>query len=355
MQEGLRNTKTLEILERILGVSFEQVTDDDRSAVNYMGVHTTPLGSVAASLVIAEGSFSFGRFYCQPQQDVITDQPNCPTFVIGIAGPWLAVMGAVLRCNRTMDEAQVKRVARTLYALRRAIQTLKQSWDSSATPSFPKGCEHPRFFPYWHSSTDEHTREVVKFAYVKPLEDRPSCVTFLAKRLLGADGDSGDENNHVDEDSDHFVIKFVRRYEKDAHAMMGEQGFALKLLGFRPLRKEDPGYEDLTLLAMEYVEGKTLCDLYNNHALPADVKQGVQAALQVLNGAEYIFPDFRRPNVMVRESDERVRLIDIDWVCRRDAGVRYPFHLSPDIRDRSKAQDYDVITLDHQERMFEVL
>ncbi|KAJ8072857.1 hypothetical protein PM082_016416 [Marasmius tenuissimus] len=54
MQEGLRNTKTLEILERILGVSFEQVTDDDRSAVNYMGVHTTPLGSVAASLVIAE-------------------------------------------------------------------------------------------------------------------------------------------------------------------------------------------------------------------------------------------------------------------------------------------------------------
>ncbi|KAJ8072856.1 hypothetical protein PM082_016415 [Marasmius tenuissimus] len=229
-----------------------------------------------------------------------------------------------------MDEAQVKKVARTLYALRRAIQTLKQSWDSSATPSFPKGCEHPRFLP-------------------------PSCVTFLAKRLLGADGDSGDENNHVDEDSDHFVIKFVRRYEKDAHAMMGEQGFALKLLGFRPLRKEDPGYEDLTLLAMEYVEGKTLCDLYNNHALPADVKQGVQAALQVLNGAEYIFPDFRRPNVMVRESDERVQLIDIDWVCRRDAGVRYPFHLSPDIRDRSKAQDYDVITLDHQERMFEVL
>ncbi|KAJ8073459.1 hypothetical protein PM082_011735 [Marasmius tenuissimus] len=241
-----------------------------------------------------------------------------------------------------MDEVQVKRVASTLYALRRAIQTLNQSWDSFEKPKIVEGCEHPRFFPYWDSFTDEH-RKVVKFVYVKPLEDWPSCVTFLAKRLLG--------NGGSDDKDSCFVIKFVRRYERDAHAVMGKEGFAPKLLGFRQLREEDSGYKDLVLVTMEYVEGKALCDLYNDNALPAEVKQGVQDALQALNDAGYIFADLRRPNVMVRASDEKVQLIGFDWVCKTDGGMRYPFHLSPDIKRRSKAKDYDVITLDHQNRM----
>ncbi|KAL0068980.1 hypothetical protein AAF712_003973 [Marasmius tenuissimus] len=376
MQEGPRNTKTRELLQRILRIPFERVINDDQSAANYIALHATPLDSVAASSAILEvkaelgstgtdpsvqASFSFGRFYCQPQRNAITEHSNCPTFIVGIAGPWLVVMGAVLTtrvvaqrlsdfmwlgCSRTMDEAQVKRVASTLYALRRAIQTLNQLWNSFKKPKIVEGCEHPRFFPYWDSFTDEH-REVVNFVYVKPLEDWPSCVTFLAKRLPG--------NGGSDDKDSRFVIKFVRRYERDAHAVMGKEGFAPKLLGFRQLREEDSGYKDLVLVAMEYVEGKALCDLYNDNALPAEVKQGVQDALQALNGAGYIFADLRRPNVMVRASDEKVQLIDFDWVCKMDGGMRYPFHLSPDIKCRSKAKDYDVITLDHQNRMFEVL
>ncbi|KAJ8073458.1 hypothetical protein PM082_011734 [Marasmius tenuissimus] len=82
MQEGPRNTKTRELLQRILRIPFERVINDDQSAANYIALHATPLDSVAASSAILEvkaelgstgtdpsvqASFSFGRFYCQPQ------------------------------------------------------------------------------------------------------------------------------------------------------------------------------------------------------------------------------------------------------------------------------------------------
>ncbi|KAG7098111.1 hypothetical protein E1B28_000082 [Marasmius oreades] len=209
--------------------------------------------------------------------------------------------------SRVLDENQVKRVARNLYALRMATKTLEEYWDSFVRPCHVKGCEHPRFFPSFDSFIDIHTNETVDFVYVKALQEEPSCVTFLAKKPA-VNEDSGDE--------DHIVIKFVRRYSKKTHVMMGEQGFAPKLLGYRPLREEDPGYDDLVLLAMEYVEGETLFDRYRGDVLPKRVKQGVQDALQALNDAGYIFADLRRPNLIVRESDGKVQLILIGSVGR---------------------------------------
>ncbi|KAG7098113.1 hypothetical protein E1B28_000084 [Marasmius oreades] len=377
--KGLRNSNIREILGRILGLSFD-VLNDDVSAAGYIAPCKTSSEFVTAALVIAEiegelgstdtdpsvqASFSFTRFYCQPQRDPITDQCNCPTFIVGIAGPWLVIMGAVLTIrpviqrlsdymwlgnSRVLDENQVKRVARNLYALRMATKTLAKYWESFVRPRRVKGCEHPRFSPSFDSFIDVHTLENVKFAYVKPLEEAPSCVTFLAKKLP-AEGSAPDKDNG----NGPIVIKFVRRYNQDAHLMMGERGFAPKLLGYRPLREEDPGYDDLALLATEYVEGETLFDLYRGGVLPKRVKQGVEEALQVLNGAGYIFADLRRPNLIVRERDGKVQLIDFDWVCRAGEGMRYPFHLSRDVRTRSGAKDNDVITLEHQERMFEKL
>ncbi|KAG7091748.1 hypothetical protein E1B28_008149 [Marasmius oreades] len=179
------------------------------------------------------------------------------------------------------------------------------------------------------------------------LEVNPSCVTFLAKKLLAEDSGPDDDN--------YIVIKFARRYNKEAHVMMGELGFALKLLGYCPLRDGESPYDNLVLLAMEYVEGGTLYEQYENRVLPTHVKRDVQEALQVLNGAGYIFADLRRPNLIVRESDGKVLLIDFDWVCRVDGGMRYPFHLSQDVKDRSGAKDNEVISLKHQEGMFEKL
>ncbi|KAG7094625.1 hypothetical protein E1B28_005449 [Marasmius oreades] len=382
--EGPGNTNTCLILGRILHLPLDQFENDDRTATDCMALYETPLDSVAAACVIAEikgelgstgadpsvqASFSFARFYCQPQRDPITDHSNCPTFILGIAGPWLVIMGGILTTrpiiqrlsdymwlgnSRVLDEDQVRRVARNLYALRRATNALEEYWDSFVRPCHVKGCEHPRFFPSFDSFTDihTHTHETVKFAYVKALEEGPSCVTFLAKKLLADNNlDSGDG----DDRSSHIVIKFVRRYNKEAHVMMSQRGFAPKLLGYRPLGEENPGYGDLVLLAMEYVKGETLSDRYWGDVIPAQVRQGVKEAIQVLNDAGYIFADLRRPNLIFRECDGKVQLIDFDWVCRVGEGMRYPFHLSYDHRTRSGARDNDVITLEHQETMLEEL
>ena len=87
----------------------------------------------------------------------------------------------------------MKRVARNLYALRKAAtETLKWHWDSPERPGLRRaeGCEYPRFFPFFDSYTgiDERygTSKNVKFVYVKALEDGPCCVTFLARKFLGS-------------------------------------------------------------------------------------------------------------------------------------------------------------------------
>ncbi|KAG7091938.1 hypothetical protein E1B28_008330 [Marasmius oreades] len=382
-----RNADICMLLELILGIPFVQLSNDDDYILS---PHKTNFGVATAAVACVEvkkemgstgtdpsvqASFSFSRFYCQQQRDDLTAHSNCPTFIIGIAGPWLVIMGGVLTTrpivqrlsdylwlgnSRVMDEAQVKRVARTFYALRKATQTLKQHWKSFTRPSIVKGFDHPRFFPSFDRFIDEHTGNVVKFAYVKALEEAPSCVTFLVKKLLAVEAPSAsedeDEDDHptVDKDSSSIVIKFIRRYNKEAHLIMGEKGYAPKLLGYRSLGEESPGYEDLTLLAMEYVEGQTLFDRYQNQKLPVHIKDGVKEALRVLNDAGYIFADLRRPNVMAT-SDEKVQLIDFDWVCEKDGGMRYPFHLSEDARKRSGAEDNEVITLKHQQKMLKEL
>ncbi len=239
-------------------------------------------------------------------------------------------------CSRVGDDAQVLAIARRLFALRKGIAELKAYYTGLQRAATKLNVN--RYYTSITSYVDTNNK-TVEFRYVKPLEMNLLCIVFLAQRL---------------DDEGEFVVKFVSRYNADAHRHMAAGGFAPQLLCYRPL---GPGYGDWALVAMSRVDGETISTAYGERLLPAQVRDAIQNALNHLRMGNYIMPDLRRPNVMLVNGEEpvnqRVRFIDFDWACVEGGGARYPFHLSREIRESAKANEYDEITRLHEQNMFD--
>ncbi|KAG7090483.1 hypothetical protein E1B28_009597 [Marasmius oreades] len=376
VRESPRDKQSSEVLGKILHFPLEKVNSGDGSTPDFSilepsfeSISALPgCGEIKPELghggdPTVQGGFSYARFICQEKHEPLLNISCCPTYMVALAGPWLCVVGAVttsrtivqrltpyewLAVSRAMDDAQVLRVARILYALRVAIhEDLRNYYKDLKPPTVLEGHVHPRHCPFISSFElveDEQQARPVEFDYVKPLERGHTCAAFLVRRR--------DVNELA-------VVKFVRRYGADAHRLMADEGLAPALIHYGPLG--DPHAPDLHIVVMEHVVGRTLYDLYGDGDLPGGVKSAIQDALKKLNHGGFIFPDLRRPNVMVTTGGDDgnvegyLRFVDFDWVCQKDEGMRYPCHLSEELRRCSGAKDYDVITLQHQERMFREL
>ncbi|KAJ3795603.1 hypothetical protein GGU11DRAFT_837427 [Lentinula aff. detonsa] len=356
VQEAPRDLETRVILAKILGVSCEHSINAAPVLVEVKG----ELG-VDGSDPSVQASFSYARFYCNRERAEIRERSCCPAFLVGLAGPWLVIMGAVLTsrvitqrlspyewlgCSRVLDDAQVLQVARRLYALRLSIADLKEYYQNLPSPVVQPNHIHPRFCPCINSFSLDG--KDVSFVYVQPLERGPSSVIFKAVRC--------DTKSPI-------VIKFARRYGEDAHKWMADKGLAPKLLTCKSLGAD---YDDLLLVVMDFVEGQTLHDAYDStEPLPKDVRDSVRKALDVLAQGDFVFGDLRRPNVMLENENEgeklevplekRIRFIDFDWAGREGSDLRYPFHLASVVRKASGASENDPITRAHQDKMFEKL
>jgi hypothetical protein len=94
---------------------------------------------------------------------------------------------------------------------------------------------------------------VVEFQYVGYLENVPDCITLCAQTLTNPARD--------------IVVKFVDRYGQRAHNLLVEADLAPKLLycGSPHLNDGQPSYRSITMVVMEYIEGRTLaaakCDM----------------------------------------------------------------------------------------------
>jgi len=246
-----------------------------------------------------------------------------------------------LGCSRILDDAQVIESSRRFYALRLALRELEDYYLQLLPPIVPDGGIHPRFCPSITSFVDSTTGHSVDFDYVRPFEEEPTCVTFLSRRR-----DTQEE----------VVVKFVRRYGKEAHEWMAERTWAPRLLHHGIL---GAGYGDLALVVMEYVKGRTLEERYPTR-ITTHVRDSVARCLNAFNEAGFLFADLRRPNIMrVDDTEESaegsIRFIDFDWACKEGDGARYPVHLSSFVKDVSGARDYDIITKEHQDEMFNAL
>ncbi|EEB88943.1 hypothetical protein MPER_13024 [Moniliophthora perniciosa FA553] len=246
--------------------------------------------------------------------------------------------------SRVLDNQQVLNLGRLLYALKLGIDELKEYYGKLEAPTVIPEHIEPRYCPYIDSFVDS-TGQIIKFSYVTPLEHDPVCATFKAKLLDGADTGKL------------VVVKFVESYGADAHRHLAEKGFAPRLI--HDGTTSGPQYGGFSLIVMDFVEGKTLHDLYKG-AIPNGVQKAIRKALDELAKEGLIFGDLRRPNVMLAEGagqsvEKRLRFIDFDWACREGDEMRYPFHLASVVREPSGAEEYDIIERKHQESMFEKL
>ncbi|KAK1231688.1 hypothetical protein PQX77_005174 [Marasmius sp. AFHP31] len=369
--ETPRDHETRKILADLLNVLLVHGPNEDSTSFDSISPVLTPLKCNALALgaqvqsemgeggsdASVQAGFSFTRYWTSNAQSSMLDQSCCPSFLIGIAGPWLVIEGAVLTsrtivqrltpyiwlgCSRVLEDAQVYDIARKLYALKLGVKELAEYYHKFIVPNHVPGFIHPRFCPHITSFSRSSDNHKVDFVYVRPLEAEMGCVTFEAK---------------LSTQEQHVVVKFVRQYGYMAHAYMAERRLAPDLIHFGLVGE---GYGNLVMVVMELVEGRTLAEAYDVKApLPPDILNNVREALKVLNSASYVHGDLRRQNIMLldnrqNDDDTGIRIIDFDWVGEKGE-VRYPPHTSSVVLGVAGAQEYDKIQQEHQDKLFEVL
>ena len=116
-------------------------------------------------------------------------------------------------------DARIWSVARMFYALRRALNALRDWYREMVVPANPL----IRLFPLATSCALPGGASF-GFKYEKPLKGPdPSCATFLVRIVSSSDP----EKYSVDR---RMVVKFVETYGKDAHELLARNGFAPELI-----------------------------------------------------------------------------------------------------------------------------
>ncbi|KAF8654708.1 hypothetical protein AX16_003459 [Volvariella volvacea WC 439] len=361
------------IRPEILGIQVLQLVNDDKSIPD--GVHLLTVGSESYPLLVLEVkrelgeggsdpavqvSFSYKRSWLQMRMVDARNKCCCPSFLIGAAGPNIAVLGAVFTDKiivqrltdylwtgraKTFEQDHVYRVARSLFALQQCLGGLADWYRnlSSVSPLVPNE-PHPRYFPYPNTYIEEDeygNKNVKKFEYLVALETESTCVTYLAAEVV--DG-ATTEGRHK------LVIKFSDRYGEDAHRHVHSIGYAprLRYCGRFPVgNHNEPSPEGLFMVVMDYIPGRTVHQKYGPDTpfVDAAVRDGIKAALDTLHERNIAFGDLRRPNVVIGE-DGRPYLIDFDW--SGEAGqAKYPLYISESIRWPPGVQALSPITKDH--------
>ncbi|KAJ7241717.1 hypothetical protein B0H12DRAFT_42281 [Mycena haematopus] len=365
-QPRTQNTRTC--LAKILKQAFFQVVNLDRTSSDHIALCVdTVVHETAAAVIVEEkselgaggsepsvqGSFSYMNFWADVTHQNIRDGCCCPSFIVGLAGPWLVVVGAVftsqiivqrltdyvwLGNSRVDDDDHVLRVARILFSLQASIEELQTYYMHLEPQPFDLKHLHPRFFP---SITSYHSNgEDVVFTYISPLESDPACMTFLAALDKTA-------NKKV-------VIKFVKRYGEEAHRLLARLGLAPELIYFGSISVPGLCYGGLHMIVIDYIEGKTLSDAYSDAVLPVRVTETISKGLDALHASDIVYGDLRRPNVMIRNQDQGIMFVDFDW-SGKVGQVRYPLHLAAAVREASGAVEYDLMDKSHDRKMLSVL
>jgi serine/threonine protein kinase len=275
------------------------------------------------------------------------------------AGPWFAVLGFIFTdcvivqrltdyiwvgIDSALSRSHVNRVARMFYALRTNIDRLNTYYKQLVIDTPKPGCSPyapMRYFPSITSYYDDVQHKLVHFHYTGYLENGFDCVTLRA-------------NTSTEEQ---IVVKFVETYSDRAHRLLAGQRLAPKLHYFGSLQfdSKQPTYPKLSMVVMDYVDGKTFAlakPSMDKHAT-VKVKQEIIRALDLLHGNGLVFGDLRPPNVMVTK-DGKGMLIDFDW-----AGVAgqvlYPHRLSPAVTWPEGVESLDPIETSHDWDMLEKL
>jgi serine/threonine protein kinase len=252
-----------------------------------------------------------------------------PAFLIATVGPWLCILGVVFSHHVIVqkltdfiwtggdpyNDNELVQTTRILASLGKGIDELKEFYRE--LPGHDSQEDSQRFYPFLrHYSVGEH---VVRFSYEAYLMGKTA--ESHSKAIFLATTKTEDR-----ESRQKIVVKFVQRYNTEAHHILATADRAPKLLY---CSTEDPNPTDLgglIMVVMEYIDGQSAHQRYGNQLLPQLIFNQVEDAIGILHARNLVFGDLRHPNVMITK-DDRVLLVDFDW-CGVHEEHTYSFTLN---------------------------
>ena len=241
--------------------------------------------------------------------------------------------------DSVLNESHITHVARVFYALKTCLEKLTAYYESQQPTS-----DHLVGSRYFPSITAYRQGNVlVEFEYVGYLENGPDCVTLRAQTIA--------------EPRQDIVVKFVNRYGEKAHRILADEGLAPKLLycGSPRLDGDQPSYQSISMVVMEYIDGDTLAVAKHgmNKETMERVRLEVSRALELLHGHRLVFGDLRLPNIMITKDGE-VRLIDFNW-AGEEGQAKYPLLISQEISWPKGVEPLAVMKTEHDLDMWKKL
>ena len=233
---------------------------------------------------------------------------------MAIAGPWICVSGGVFVkkaiIQRLTDyvwlgsdpfvSTRQDYVARLFTALKSAISSLDKYYkDLAQDLPLAKTSVYPFI--------TEYGAEKIKFTYSSRLG------TEYQYRLLYRATLDDVPNSPI-------VVKFVERYNAEAHRLLAAQSLAPKL--HYSSTDDNVRYGKRFMIVMDYVDLKRLAGCLTNQQ-----HQRLKDAINILHSKNMVFGDLRRPNIFV--GNDTVMLIDFDW-CGTAGEARYPPEINLD-------------------------
>ncbi|KAI0714115.1 hypothetical protein C8Q72DRAFT_206479 [Fomitopsis betulina] len=288
---------------------------------------------------LAQAECDYVAIYSADEACRVREACCCPAFLIGIAGPYVIISGAVFtdkliahtltdyisiiprpeKPGRSPLDDTGYRVARLFRALKTCIKELDEYYShlvqALTPPARPRDTSRMTGFvsssgsggipraPHMigpHFTTFQSSEGEVVLEY-----KRRVVAGDVTKAVFLADARRGSEVTSV-------VVKFAHKYSEEGHRLLVEASQAPRL---HYCRLEES--VAMWVVVMDYVHGRAVQGVLTNPAHVASLR----SAITTLHKHGLVFGDLRKPNVLLMV--DRVVLIDFDW-CGKEGEARYP-------------------------------
>ncbi|CAB5194234.1 unnamed protein product [Rhizophagus irregularis] len=255
-----------------------------------------------------QAAASYAKFYTQEKNQKLLKVCNLPCFIIGLAGPWICILGAVYVEKPlvepltsfeplifTNDRIHLNKIARLFKALSLGCERLKKYYN--ALPSF----------------------------------------------ILNTAETQGEDHLTI-------VIKFTHSYNKKAHELCHSIGKALRLLCVSSAHT-------MHMIIMEYVDGQKLCDCCDLKGSEYKrIIKDIEEAVDLLHKNGIVFADLRDSNILVIKNEDEYHgmLVDFDWAGEDNKDLYLAF-MNADINWPTGAEDNKVLKKKHDIHWLDVL
>lgn len=287
-----------------------------------------------------QAAASYAKFYAQEKNQKLLKGCNLPCFIIGLAGPWICILGAVYVEKPLVepltgfeplifinDRIHLNKIARLFKALSLGCDELKEYY-GSLTSSVLDTVDNQRFFPFIRGFTD------ITFNYTEKLFNDPSKLLWKA----------------VTNEGHTIVVKYTYRYNRKAHKLCHDIGKAPKLIHAEKTKL-------FLMIIMEYVEGQRLCDCCDlKDSEYKKILQDIEEAVVLLHDNGIVFADLRDSNILVIKNEDEYHgmLVDFDWAGKDSVSI-YPDFMNADVDWPTGAEDNEKLKKEHDIYWLDVL